>query len=147
MQALALDTDLLLRRYENGLCLRQISTAHKTSIPTVSRRLRAANPGYVQELRRFSPHRREAFVIYCQKRSLSQTAKAIGYTRLTLAIWFKAMHPDYAYIARNGVFRSTANYLMSKKAKQRPADAQAAIAWLTDNLPQLIEQEGLHYVA
>ena len=138
----ALDTDLLLRRYANGLQLRQIAIAHNTSTPTICRRLRSARPGYVRELRRFSPKRRQAFITYCQKRSLVQTAKAIGCTRRTLKLWFRAMHPDYAAIARRGVFCATADYLLSNKAKHRPGDAQAAIAWLTDNLPTLLEEEG-----
>jgi len=131
----------LMKRYAEGLCLRRLSKVTGINVNTLSREFRARNPAYVSRSKIFARDRRVAFADYVEGCTLRQIAKRHGGIPSTWCARFKKMHPDYATLAREGVFASTSNYLASKKAKRFPAQAEGVRAWLIDNAQELLSAE------
>jgi transcriptional regulator with XRE-family HTH domain len=129
----------LIARYQAGFSLKDLRRITGLSEATLTRLLRSQSETYVADSRRWQLRRRRAFVLYIRTHSLRQAAKRAGVRFETLSAWFRAMHPNYATLARAGTFASVSSFL---KRERNPRAIAAVEAWLISELPTLISFEG-----
>lgn len=130
----------LAEQYAAGLSLDDLQELTGINRVTIHRRLKDVDPEYYRNFRIFSPHNRRCFVMYCKTRSLRKVAWVAGGSRKTYAKKFKQMHPDYADIARRGVFASSVE-CANRVRKKHPEKAREIEQWLFNNLQRLLTSE------